>query len=83
MTFFFVICFLIALLTVNQFAMRLHLCYPGTDQCPGAVHESELHIVPSWLPYSSSSGTGVQDLSGLKRSIFINSLKLANPKSFS
>jgi hypothetical protein len=33
--------------------------------------------------YSSSSGTGVHDLSGLKRSIFINSLKLANPKFFS
>jgi hypothetical protein len=33
--------------------------------------------------YSSSSGTGVHDLSGLKRSIFMNSLKLANPKSFS
>jgi hypothetical protein len=33
--------------------------------------------------YSSSSGTGFQDWSGLNRSIFINSLKLDNPKSFS
>jgi hypothetical protein len=33
------------------------------------------------LPYSAS--TGVQDLSGLKRSIFMNSLRVPGPKSFS
>jgi hypothetical protein len=33
--------------------------------------------------YSSFSRTGVQDLSGLKRSIFMNSLSVSNPKSFS
>lgn len=35
----------------------------------------------SHLPYSSS--TGVQDLSGLKRSIFMNSLRVPGPKSLS
>jgi hypothetical protein len=33
--------------------------------------------------YSSFSRTGVQDLSGLKRSIFMNSLSVSDPKSFS
>src|SRR5215831_14139280 len=32
--------------------------------------------------YSSSSGTGAHDLSGLKRSIFTNSARLVGPKSF-
>lgn len=33
--------------------------------------------------YSCSAGTGVQDLSGLKRSIFLNSSRVVGPKSFS
>ncbi len=33
------------------------------------------------FPYSSK--TGVHDLSGLKRSILMNSLRVAGPKSFS
>ena len=40
----------------------------------------------SWrasLAYSSCSGTGVQDLSGLKRSILLNSSRVVGPKSFS
>jgi len=33
--------------------------------------------------YSSSAGTGVQDLSGLNRSMFLNSSRVLGPKSFS
>jgi hypothetical protein len=33
--------------------------------------------------YSSSGGTGFQDESGLKRSIFLNSSRVPGPRSFS
>ncbi len=33
--------------------------------------------------YSGLSGTGVQDLSGLKSSIFLNSSRVVGPRSFS
>jgi hypothetical protein len=81
--FFFVICFFIASLTVNQFAMSSIFATQALTNVLARSTNQNSTFVPSWLPYSSSSGTGVQDLSGLKRSIFINSLKLANPKSFS
>jgi hypothetical protein len=70
------------LIFVVQFAMTLtpFLRVLPTLRVASTIQNFTLLPVAA---YSASSGTGVQDLSGLKRSIFINSLKLANPKSFS
>ena len=44
------------------------------------LQRSDCGASDSDTPYSPS--TGVQDLSGLKRSIWINSFRVAGPKSF-
>jgi|HubBroStandDraft_2_1064218.scaffolds.fasta_scaffold18025_5 hypothetical protein len=84
MFFFFCYLLVLSLLTVIQFVDESPSFPPkAPTNVRVAVHGLELYVVASWLPYSSSSGKAVHDLSGLKRSIFINSLKLSNPKSFS
>jgi len=78
--------------SLSKFSMRALLALLFKPS-PGGRSECDKHklslggvedetVVPALL-YSSSSGIGVQDLSGLKRSIFLNSSRVFSPKSLS
>jgi hypothetical protein len=45
-------------------------------------HGHKLRRWPTFLLYSSCDGTGVQDWSGLNRSMFLNSSRVFGPRSF-